>query len=97
MSTPIKLQYKDGTPYPDIDYSTDNAIIFTIARMNPPTPGHLNNIIRPLIEEAFARNVSKVYVFLSKSNTDIENPIECTKKILVLGDYTVIKWGFIYV
>ena len=31
-----------------IDYRPDNTFIFTLARMNPPTPGHLF-LIRSLI------------------------------------------------
>ena len=29
---------------PDIQYRQDNTIIFTMVRMNPPTPGHLEVI-----------------------------------------------------
>ena len=68
----------------NINYNTENSIFFTIARMNPPTPGHLF-LIEKLIEEALKRNVHKVFVILSKSNSDNENPIECKEKIDVLG------------
>ena len=67
-----------------INYNTENSIFFSIARMNPPTPGHLL-LIKKLIEEALKRGVNKVYIILSKSNSDNENPIECNEKIKVLG------------
>lgn len=67
-----------------INYRNDNTIIFTLARMNPPTPGHLY-LIQKLIEEAIDKNVKQVYVILSKSNDDKENPIPCAEKINVLG------------
>lgn len=69
----------------NINYNTENSIFFTIARMNPPTPGHMF-LIQQLIEEALKRNVHKVYIILSKSNSDNENPIECNEKINVLGN-----------
>jgi hypothetical protein len=68
-----------------INYTDANSIFFTIARMNPPTPGHLN-IIEKLIEVANERGVSHVYIILSKTNNNNENPISCPEKIEVLGD-----------
>lgn len=68
-----------------IDYRPDNTIIFTLARMNPPTPGHLY-LIQRLIEQAIAKNVTEVYIILSKTNDNNENPIPCPEKINVLGD-----------
>jgi nicotinic acid mononucleotide adenylyltransferase len=67
-----------------IDYRPDNTIVFTLARMNPPTPGHLY-LIQRLIEEGIKKNVDKVYVILSKTNDNNENPISCSEKINVLG------------
>jgi nicotinic acid mononucleotide adenylyltransferase len=67
-----------------IEYRPDNTIIFTLARMNPPTPGHLY-LIQRLIEEGIKKNVNKVYVILSKTNDNNENPIPCSEKINVLG------------
>ena len=55
-----------------IDYRPDNTIIFTLARMNPPTPGHLY-VIKKLIEERINKNAEKVYVILSKTNDNNEN------------------------
>ena len=68
-----------------VNYTDTNSIFFTIARMNPPTPGHLN-IIKKLIEVANERGVSHVYIILSKTNNNNENPISCPEKIEVLGD-----------
>ena len=67
-----------------IDYRPDNTIIFTLARMNPPTPGHLY-VIQKLIEEGINKNAERVYVILSKTNDNNENPIPCSEKINVLG------------
>jgi nicotinic acid mononucleotide adenylyltransferase len=64
--------------------NNDNTIIFTIARMNPPTPGHLY-LIQQLIEQAIIMNVDEVYIILSKT-IDVTNPIKCNDKQLVLGD-----------
>jgi hypothetical protein len=69
----------------NIHYTDNNTIIFTLARMNPPTPGHLY-IIRRLIQEAINKNVNNVYVILSKTNDNNENPISCQEKINVLGN-----------
>jgi nicotinic acid mononucleotide adenylyltransferase len=73
-----------------INYTNENTIIFTLARMNPPTPGHLYLISR-LIEEAITKNVNEVFIILSKTNDDNENPISCPEKIAVLGDVTDIS------
>jgi hypothetical protein len=73
------------------ELSNNNTIIFTISRMNPPTPGHLL-LIQKLIEEAIRQNVPKVYVILSKTNDNNENPIDCPEKINVLnGNEGVVK------
>jgi nicotinic acid mononucleotide adenylyltransferase len=73
-----------------------STIIFTIARMNPPTPGHLN-VIKELIKKAIETNdkimeedtnktkVTDVYIILSKTMDNDENPIPCNEKIDVLG------------
>jgi hypothetical protein len=68
-----------------MDVQNNNTIIFTISRMNPPTPGHLL-LIKKLVEEAIRQNVSKVYVILSKTNDNNENPIECQEKINILSE-----------
>ena len=69
-----------------IDYRPDNTIVFTIGRMNPPTPGHLF-IIQKLIEQGIQKNVEKVFIILSKTNDNNENPIPCPEKQSMLGHY----------
>ena len=66
-----------------IEYNNDNTIIFSIARMNPPTPGHMF-LIETLIREAIDKNVNDVYVILSKTNDNQDDPIACPEKIQVL-------------
>lgn len=68
-----------------MDEPNNNTIIFTISRMNPPTPGHLL-LIQKLIEEAIRQNVKKVFVILSKTNDNNENPIDCQEKINILSE-----------
>ena len=68
-----------------INYNNNNTIIFTLTRMNPPTPGHLY-LIQTLIEEAISKDIDKVFVILSKTNDNNENPIPCQEKINVLGE-----------
>lgn len=67
-----------------INYTNQNTIIFSLARMNPPTPGHLY-LIKCLIEEGIKKNVDIVYVILSKTNDNNENPIPCNEKVDILG------------
>jgi nicotinic acid mononucleotide adenylyltransferase len=62
-----------------------NTIIFTLARMNPPTPGHLY-LIQRLIEEGIKKGVDSVYIILSKTNDNNENPISCAEKVKILGN-----------
>ena len=68
-----------------IEYTNENTVILTLARMNPPTPGHLY-LIQRLIEEAMLKNIDHVYVILSKTNDDKKNPIPCEAKKKVLGE-----------
>jgi nicotinic acid mononucleotide adenylyltransferase len=68
-----------------IEYNNDNTIIFSIARMNPPTPGHMF-LIETLIREAIDKNVNDVYVILSKTNDNEDDPIPCPEKINVLSN-----------
>ena len=67
------------------ELNNNNTIIFTISRMNPPTPGHLL-LIKELINEAIRQNAPTVYVILSKNNENNENPIDCQEKITILGN-----------
>jgi hypothetical protein len=53
--------------------------------MNPPTPGHMF-LIETLIREAIDKNVNDVYVILSKTNDNEDDPIPCPEKINVLSN-----------
>jgi nicotinic acid mononucleotide adenylyltransferase len=58
---------------------TEQTIIFTIARMNPPTPGHMQ-LVKTLIE---AGGKSKVYILLQageKAGKETQNPLTCGEK-----------------
>lgn len=74
----------------ELAYRNVNTVIFTIARMNPPTPGHLL-LVQKLIEKAIQLNVDDVYIILSRSNEDNENPIACEEKQSVLGEADTIS------
>jgi nicotinic acid mononucleotide adenylyltransferase len=82
--TPEEPGLRQGPNPEHLGLINDSTIIFTIARMNPPTPGHLL-LIQRLIQHAIQLQVPKVYVILSKSNSDNENPIDCLEKIKVLS------------
>ena len=56
-----------------------NTIIFTIGRMNPPTPGHMG-LIKTLIERAIQFGENKVGIILSHSVDSEKNPLECKEK-----------------
>jgi len=56
-----------------------NTIIFTIGRMNPPTPGHMG-LVKNLIERAIQFRENKVGIILSHSVDSVENPLECKEK-----------------
>jgi hypothetical protein len=56
-----------------------NTIIFTIGRMNPPTPGHMG-LIKNLIERAIQFRENKVGIILSHSVDSVKNPLECKEK-----------------
>uniref|UniRef100_A0A6C0AQR0 Cytidyltransferase-like domain-containing protein n=1 Tax=viral metagenome TaxID=1070528 RepID=A0A6C0AQR0_9ZZZZ len=71
-----------------IEYNNNNTIIFSIARMNPPTPGHMF-LVETLIREAIDKNVNDVYVILSKTNDNQDDPIPCPEKINVLSNDTL--------
>ena len=68
-----------------IHYSNENTVIFTLARMNPPTPGHLY-LIETLIRKALEINVSHIFIILSKTNDNEEDPIPCSEKKNVLEE-----------
>ena len=49
-------------------------VIFTIARMNPPTPGHFS-LIQKMLEEAIRHDVIKVNIILSSKTDTKKNPL----------------------
>lgn len=57
-----------------------NTIIFTISRMNPPTPGHME-LIKFMIWKALELDENEIFIILSKSfqTNDKKNPIICDK------------------
>ena len=63
--------------------NNSNTLVFTVARMNPPTPGHLE-LIREMLTFASKHNINKVYIFVSERHDDNENPILCSNKLAVL-------------
>lgn len=86
-----------------IPYSNENTILFTLARMNPPTPGHLD-LVRQLIEKAVEINVQTVYLVLSKTNDNKDDPISCNlKRQILVGTETktiqnmvqILKWDMV--
>jgi nicotinic acid mononucleotide adenylyltransferase len=71
--------------------------------MNPPTPGHLD-LIRQLIEKAVEIDVQTVYLVLSKTNDNKDDPISCVlKKTTLVGTETktiqnmvqILKWDMV--
>ena len=63
--------------------NTENTIIFTIARMNPPTQGHIL-LIETMIETAIKNNVNQINIILSSTVDSEKNPIECEEKRKIL-------------
>ena len=56
--------------------STQTPIIFTIARMNPPHPGHMF-LVSELLVDALQQNATSIYLLLSNSQDGTDNPLEC--------------------
>jgi hypothetical protein len=52
--------------------------------MNPPTPGHLK-LIQILMITGVILNVPEVFVYISTSIKDKDNPIECENKLDAIG------------
>jgi len=63
-------------------------LIFTIARMNPPTPGHFA-LIKKMLEEAIQYGVKKVHIILSSKTDRIKNPLEAEEKKYILELYGI--------
>jgi hypothetical protein len=67
-----------------------NEILFTIGRMNPPTPGHLE-LIRTMIIQAISNSVPRIDIILSHSVGDSKNPLDCDKKYGYLVEERMIE------
>ena len=63
----------------------ENFIIFTIARMNPPTSGH-TLLIKQMIMEALSRGLTQINIILSATIDDKKNPLDCNEKRNLLLD-----------
>ena len=62
-------------------------IIATIARMNPPTPGHLL-LIQTMFLEAARKSLPQIFIILSNTTSisDIKNPLDCETKRDILNN-----------
>jgi len=63
-------------------------IIFTIARMNPPTNGHVN-LIKTMLEANIALPPEDlghdiIYILLSHTKDNVKNPLSCSRKREIL-------------
>ena len=63
-------------------------IIYTVARMNPPTLGHIS-LIENMMEEALSRNVKKIHIILSSKIDSKKNPLEPEDKRYILQIYGI--------
>jgi hypothetical protein len=70
----------------------DNIVVFTIGRMNPPTPGHML-LIEKLIHRAASLGQSKIGIILSHSQDLPKNPFSCEekRKLLLSGMIQALK------
>ena len=76
----------------DIDERT---VIFTIARMNPPTSGHIK-LIQLMMEAASNLSVNdpghkQIYLILSHSQDNVKNPLTCKRKRELLNTQGMIQ------
>lgn len=60
-------------------FATEFDFIFTIARMNPPTPGH-KELVKQMMITALANGNKPVYVGLSSTCCKEDNPLTCDEK-----------------
>lgn len=67
-----------------------NSVILTIARMNPPTLGHVF-LIENMIETAIHNNTTEIIILLSASVDTTKNPIICKDKQKLLYTYGLNK------
>jgi hypothetical protein len=63
-------------------------IIYTVARMNPPTLGHVS-LIENMMEEAVRRNVKKIHIILSSKVDSKKNPLEPEDKQYIVRNWAV--------
>ena len=68
--------------------NSENTIIFTIGRMNPPTPGHIY-LLENMMNIAIKKNVTQINIILSATLDNIKNPIECEEKRQILYNYGI--------
>ena len=69
---------KSDSSFADID---SNSVLFTIGRMNPPTPGH-KKLIQKMMKDAIQKNINIIFVNLT-STTGLKgkmNPLHCIDK-----------------
>jgi hypothetical protein len=69
-------------------FNPENEIIFTIARMNAPTPGH-KLLIKTMMVKALELGLSQINIILSSTVDNKKNPIECEEKRMILYNYAV--------
>lgn len=62
--------------------NSETTIIATIARMNPPTPGHML-LVKNMILDAAQNNLTQINIILSHSVDSDENPLDCQTKAYV--------------
>lgn len=63
-------------------------IIYTVARMNPPTLGHVY-LIENMMEEALRQNVKKIHIILSSKVDSKKNPLDPYDKKYLLETYII--------
>jgi len=66
----------------------ESTIIFTIARMNPPTSGHML-LIKTMMLKALELNLTQINLILSGTVDKKKNPIKCSEKRFFLLDQTL--------
>ena len=70
-------------------------IIFTIARMNPPTSGHMK-LIQTMMEANLALSPEdlghdKIYILLSHTKDNEKNPLTCSRKRQILESKGMVQ------
>jgi hypothetical protein len=63
--------------------NSDNTIIATIGRMNPPTIGH-SKLIKFMLSEAISYNLTQINIILSDTFDNTKNPFDCEEKRMIL-------------